>query len=609
MSRLLALLLGLAACLPVAAAITESHGYAQFGALKYPASFRHFDWVNPDAPKGGSIRIMGAGTFDTLNPYTLKGTSPSATGNFVQYGISELNAPLMVGTGFYDPSGDEPTSSYGLVAASVEYSEDRSWAVFNLRPEARFHDGKPITAYDVAFSYRLLRREGHPQYRTALQEVQRVDILNRQRVRFVFKRSGNPLLILRLGELPVLPQHYWSGRDFKATTFEPPLGSGPYRIAQVVPGRRLVFERVRDWWGASLPVNRGKYNFDRVEVEFYRDNHVAFEAFKAGEFDFYIESQAKNWANGYDFPALQRGEVLRAEIPHRIPTQTQALFMNTRRPAFADVRVREALGLLFDFEWSNRTLFNGAYSRAASYYPNSEFAARDIPQGEEWLLLSPYRKQLPAGLFTAAPQMPRTDGHGIPRETLRRALDLLAAAGWKSSAAGLVNGRGQPLSFEILLVNPSLERILQPYRDNLARLGIRASLRTVDRAQYKQRIDGFDYDMILMTLPQTLSPGLEQWQYFHSSQLAVRGSRNYAGVNHPVVDALLDRLLAAQSREQQVAAARALDRVLLSQHYSIPNWYSNHHRLAWRNRFAHVTTPPYTLGLRAWWLKTPETAR
>lgn len=307
MSRLLALLLGLAACLPVAAAITESHGYAQFGALKYPASFRHFDWVNPDAPKGGSIRIMGAGTFDTLNPYTLKGTSPSATGNFVQYGISELNAPLMVGTGFYDPSGDEPTSSYGLVATSVEYSEDRSWAVFNLRPEARFHDGKPITAYDVAFSYRLLRREGHPQYRTALQEVQRVDILNRQRVRFVFKRSGNPLLILRLGELPVLPQHYWSGRDFKATTFEPPLGSGPYRIAQVVPGRRLVFERVRDWWGASLPVNRGKYNFDRVEVEFYRDNHVAFEAFKAGEFDFYIENQAKNWANGYDFPALQRG--------------------------------------------------------------------------------------------------------------------------------------------------------------------------------------------------------------------------------------------------------------------------------------------------------------
>ncbi len=609
MSRLLALLLGLAACLPAGAAITERHGYAQFGSLKYPANFSHFDWVNPDAPKGGSVRLMASGTFDTLNPYTLKGTSPAGTGNFLQYGVSELNAPLMAGTGAYDPSGDEPTSSYGLIASSVEYSKDRSWVVFNLRPEARFHDDKPITAYDVAFSYRLLSRDGHPHYRTALQEVQRVDILSRHRVRFVFKRSGNPLLILRLGELPVLPQHYWSKRDFKATSYEPPLGSGPYRITQVVPGRRVVFERVKSWWGKDLPVNRGKYNFDRVEVEFYRDNHVAFEAFKAGEFDFYIENQAKNWANGYDIPAVARGDIVKVEIPHQIPTQTQALFMNSRRAHFADARVREAMGLLFDFEWSNRTLFNNAYSRATSYYPNSEFAARDIPQGEEWLLLSPFREQLPAELFKRAPQMPQTDGSGLPRETLRRALDLLTRAGWKSSGGRLLNSRGQPLRFEILLVNPSLERILQPYRDNLARIGVEASLRTVDRAQYKQRIDGFDYDMVLMTLPQTLSPGLEQWQYFHSSQTHVRGSKNYAGISHPVVDALLEKLLAAQTRNQQVAATRALDRVLLSQHYSIPNWYSDHHRIAWRNRFDHLSTPPYTLGLRAWWLKTPEASR
>ncbi|MCL7462016.1 extracellular solute-binding protein [Pseudomonas sp. NW5] len=609
MHRFLALLLGLSFCLPAAATLVESHGYAQFGSLKYPASFRHFDWVNPEAPKGGTLRIMGSGTFDTLNPYTLKGTSPINTAGFSNYGVHELNAPLMVGTGLFDPSGDEPASSYGLVAASVEYSEDRSWVVFNLRPEARFHDGKPITAYDVAFSYRLLSREGHPQYRTALQEVARVDILNRQRVRFVFKRSGNPLLILRLGELPVLPQHYWSGRDFKATTYEPPLGSGPYRITQVVPGRRLVFERVKDWWGTELAVNRGKYNFERVEVEFYRDNHVAFEAFKAGEFDIYLENQAKNWASGYNIPAVARGEIVKAQIPHQIPTQTQALFMSTRRAHFADLRVREAMGLLFDFEWSNRTLFNDAYRRSTSYYPNSEFAARGIPQGEEWLLLSQHRKALPASLFSQAPSLPQTDGRGLPRETLRRALELLAQAGWKPSGNQLVNGHGQPLRFEILLVNPSLERILQPYRDNLRRLGIQASLRTVDRAQYKQRIDSFDFDMVLMTLPQTLSPGLEQWQYFHSSQSGVRGSRNYAGVRHPVVDDLLDKLLAAQTRDQQIAAARALDRVLLSQHYSIPNWYSDYHRVAWRNRFAHVTTPPYTLGLRAWWLTPSETSR
>lgn len=609
MRPLLLLFLSLAMSFPAFATISESHGYAQFGALKYPASFTHFDWVNPDAPKGGTIRVMAFGTFDTLNPYTFKGTSPSSTPNFQQYGVTELNEPLMAGTGHYDPSGDEPASSYGLIAQSVEYNEDRSWVVFNLRPEARFHDGKPITAYDVAFSYHLLLKEGHPQYRTNLQEVQRVDILGRHRIRFVFKRAGNPLLILRLGELPVLPQHYWKNRDFKATTFEPPLGSGPYKVTHVLPGRQLVFERVKDWWGEKLPANHGKYNFDRVAVEFYRDSDVAFEAFKAGEFDFYIEHQAKNWANGYRFPAVIRGEVIRAEIPHRIPTQTQGLFMNSRRATFAESKVREAMALMFDFEWTNRTLFNSAYTRAKSYYPNSEFSAVGKPEGREWLLLSPYRKQLPASLFTEPFSVPQTDGRGIPRETLRRALGLLAEAGWKPSGQRLLNSRGEPLRFEILLVNPNLERILQPYSENLASIGIQANLRTVDRAQYKQRLDQFDFDMILMTLPQTLSPGLEQWQYFHSSQVGVKGSKNYAGVAHPVIDSMLEQLLAAQTRDEQVAAARALDRVLLSQHYSIPNWYLNYHRLAYRNRFAFITTPPYTLGLRAWWLKPTENAQ
>nr|WP_298140332.1 extracellular solute-binding protein [uncultured Pseudomonas sp.] len=609
MRLLLLLSLTLAISAPVAATIRESHGYAQFGMLKYPASFTHFDWVNPDAPKGGTVRIMASGTFDTLNPYTFKGSSPISTANFQQYGVTELNATLMAGTGSYDPSGDEPASSYGLIAKSVEYSEDRSWVVFNLRPEARFHDGKPISAYDVAFSYRLLLKEGHPQYRTNLQEVKRVDVLNRHRIRFVFKRSGNPLLIMRLGELPVLPQHYWKDRDFKATTFEPPLGSGPYRITRVRPGRSLRFTRVKDWWGEQLPVNRGKYNFDRVDVEFYRDSHVAFEAFKAGEFDFYIEQQAKNWANGYDFPAVERGEVIKAEIPHSIPTQTQALFMNTRRPEFAERKVREALAMMFDFEWTNRTLFSSSYIRANSYYPNSEFAATGKPEGAEWLLLSPFRKQLPARLFTEPFRVPTTEGRGIPRETLRRALGLLAEAGWKPSGDSLLNADGKPLNFEILLVNPGLERIYQPYVENLSRLGIQASIRTVDRAQYKQRLDQFDFDVISLTLPQTLSPGLEQSLYFHSSQAKIKGGKNYAGIDNPVVDALLDQLLSAQTRDQQVAATRALDRVLLWQHYTVPNWYINYHRLAYRNRFAFVTVPPYTLGLRSWWLKPTEKKR
>ena len=609
MRPLLPLLIGLALSFTASATLSESHGYAQFGTLRYPATFTHFDWVNPDAPKGGTLKVMAFGTFDTLNPYTFKGTSPVSTANFLQYGVNELNETLMAGTGQYAPSGDEPTSSYGLIAQSVEYNEGRSWVVFNLRPEARFHDGTPITAYDVAFSYNLLLKEGHPQYRTNLQEVQRVDILGPKRIRFVFKRAGNPLLILRLGELPVLPQHYWVNRNFKATTFEPPLGSGPYRITKVTPGRQLVFEHVKNWWGANLPVNRGKYNFDRVEVEFYRDSDVAFEAFKAGEFDIYIEHQAKNWANGYNFPAVRRGEVIKAEIPHQIPTQTQGLFMNSRRPAFAQAKVREALGLMFDFEWTNRTLFNGAYKRAASYYPNSEFSASGIPQGHEWLMLSPWRSQLPPELFSQAFGLPQTGGRGIPRDTMRQSLGLLAEGGWKLTGQRLLDIDGKPLRFEILLVNPNLERILQPYVENLASIGVDARLRTVDRAQYKQRLDQFDFDMILMTLDQTLSPGLEQWQYFHSSQANVKGSKNYAGVANPVVDQLLERLLAAQTREEQLAAGRALDRVLLWQHYSIPNWYLNYHRLAYRNRFAFVTTPPYALGLSAWWLKPTEKTR
>ena len=610
MKRALSLLLiSLALSSPASATITESHGYAQFGTLKYPARFTHFDWVNPQAPKGGTLRVMAFGTFDTVNPYTFKGTSPVTTANFLQYGINELNEPLMVGTGQYSPSGDEPASSYGLIAQSVEYSEDRSWVVFNLRPEARFHDGAPITAYDVAFSYRLLLKDGHPLYRTALQEVLRVDILNKQRIRFVFKRSGNPLLILRLGELPVLPQHYWKDRDFKATTFEPPLGSGPYRITTVTPGRQLIFERVKDYWGKDLPVNRGKYNFDRMEVEFYRDSDVAFEAFKAGEFDIYIEHQAKNWVNGYNFPAVRRGEVIKAQIPHQIPTQTQGLFMNSRRATFADVRTREALGLMFDFEWTNRALFSDAYKRTSSYYPNSEFTASGLPVGHEWLMLKPYKEQLPARLFTEPFTLPKTDGRGIPRETMRKALALLAEAGWKLHGQRLQDKDGQPLRFELLLVNPSLERLYQPYIENLNSIGIDARLRTVDRAQYKQRLDQFDFDMISMTLGQTLSPGLEQWQYFHSSQVNVKGSKNYAGIANPVVDHLLEQLLAARTRDEQVAAGKALDRVLLWQHYSIPNWYLNYHRLAYRNRLAFVTTPPYTLGLSAWWLKSSEKDR
>lgn len=600
--HLLAVLLMLSLACAVDAAIHHQHGYAVFGQPKYPKDFSHLDYLNPDAPKGGTLRVMGSGTFDTLNPYTLKGSSPISTGNFYQYGINELNEPLMVGSGIYDPSGDEPYSAYGLIAESLEFPDDRSWVVFNLREQARFHDGRTITAHDVAFSYRLLSEQGHPNYRAMLQEVERIDLLGTHRIRFIFKSADNPLLILRLGELPVLPEHYWRDRNFGDTTFEAALNSGPYRIAEVSPGRRLVFQRVEDYWGKDLPINRGKYNFDRMEVEFYRDNNVAFEAFKAGEFDIYLDHKASNWANAYDFPAVTSGAVVKRAIDHQIPSSTQGLFFNTRRTPFDQRAVRQALGMLFDFEWSNRVLFYDAYQRSLSYYPNSPFSATGLPAGQEFLYLDQHRDQLPPELFLQPFRLPTTDGRGIPRDTLRKAVELFKQAGWTLQDGRLQNDDGRSLAFEVLLVNPSLERIVLPWRTNLARLGIELHIRTVDRAQYKARLDQFDYDMILTTLPQGLSPGHEQYTYFHSSQRNVKGSRNYAGIDNPVVDSLLAKLLNAKTRTRQIAAAQAIDRVLLWEHYTIPNWYINYHRIAHRSTLRSPPTPPYSLAIRSWWM-------
>ena len=379
------------------------------------------------------------------------------------------------------------------------------------------------------------------------------------------------------------------------------MNSGPYRITNVSPGRRVTFERVEDYWGRDLPINRGKYNFDRLEAEFYRDNNVAFEAFKAGEFDFYFDHKASNWSNAYDFPAVRNREVEKREVKHQIPSSTQALFFNTRRSPFDQRSMREALGMLFDFEWSNRVLFYDAYRRSESYYPNSPFSATDLPAGQEFLYLSEHRDQLPAKLFVEPFRLPTTDGRGISRENLRIAVDLFKEAGWTLRNGRLQDASGNQLVFEVLLVNPSLERIIQPYRTNLARLGIDMRLRTVDRAQYKSRLDQFDYDMILGTLPQSLSPGLEQHGYFHSSQRNVQGSRNYAGVDNPVVDDLLEKLLAATNRDQQIAAAKGLDRVLLWEHYTIPNWYIDYHRIAHREWLKSTATPPYSLAIRTWW--------
>lgn len=602
---LVAALVAFLVALPAAAAerTTVAHGYAAFGDLKYPPGFDHFDWVNPSAPKGGRVRLPGDGTFDTLNPYTLKGTSPFNTPGLYMYGISELNETLMAGSGDYAPSGDEPASAYGLIAESIEYPRDLSWVVFRLRPAARFHDGHPVTAADVKFSFDILRSKGHPRYRDLYKDVVACDIVDARTVRFRFRTANDRMLPLRVGELPVLPKHFWEKRDFTRALTTPPLLSGPYRVAKIDLGHSVTFERVPDYWGRDLAVNRGRWNFDQVRYDFYRDVTVALEAFKADNYDVHLEYVSRNWANAYDIPAVRDGRILKVEIPHRIPAGTQAFFFNTRREIFRDRRVRMALTWLYDFEWANRNLFNGAYTRSESWFPNSPLASGGLPSAEELRLLAPFRDRLPPELFSQPFALPRTAGDGNLRENLRQATALFAAAGWVTRDGRLVNARtGAPFRFEILVSQPSSARFVQSWIEALKRAGIEAQLRLVEPSAYKVRTDGFDYDMSIFVLPQSLTPGQELHEYFHSAAVNMPGGRNYAGIADPVVDALVDRALAADTRAGLTTAVHALDRVLLNGYYCIPHWYIRQHRLAYWNRFQRPpVTPPYILGFQDWW--------
>ena len=591
------------------AEITHSHGIALYGNLKYPANFIHFDYVNPDAPKGGDIRLMSTGSFDTLNPYTLKGISPANTPGIYHFGVSELNETLLVGSGEYAKSGDEPQSAYGLIAESVEYPEDRSWVIFNINPKARFHNGEPITADDVLFSFNTLMEQGHPRFQNQYKDVSRIEKLADSRVKFSFSAADNRSMPLRAGELPILSKNYWQDRDFTKNGMNTPLGSGPYRVAKVDPGRMIRLERVKDYWGKGLPVNRGRYNFDSVTYDFYRDLTVAFQAFKAHEYDAHYEYISSNWKSGYDFPAHHNGEVKQLEIRHRIPANVQAFFFNTRRELFEDVRVRQAIGLMFDFEWLNRSLFAGAYVRTRSYFDNTELASSGIPAGAELALLEPYRNQLPAALFSEPFKLSKTNGNGSLRQQQRAALKLLAQAGWIIKNGKLTHREtGQPFSFTLLSDQPSFAKVLLPFKKNLERIGIDMVIRTVDRSQYKRQLDEFDFDMTVFVLGQSSSPAHEMREYFHSSLADVNGNRNYAGIKNPVIDALVDQVIASSSRAQLVERTRALDRVLLWNHYVIPQYHINYHRLAIWDRFGSPkTVPDYRLGFENWWIKPAST--
>jgi microcin C transport system substrate-binding protein len=573
---------------------TPSHGLSMYGELKYPADFTHFDYVNPEAPKGGSLVLSTVGTtFDTLNPFVLRGV-PAAGASMVYETLVE-------------PSLDEPFAEYGLLAQTIATPEDRSFVEYELNPDARWHDGQPVTADDVVFSFDILRSKGAPLYRVYYADVERAEKVADRKVRFVFKKVGvNRELPLIMGQLPILPAHWWQDRDFEAPSLEPPLGSGPYRVARVEPGRSVTMERVENWWAADIPTMKGRYNYGSIRYDYYRDANIAFEAFKAGAFDWNIEQSAQRWATGYDIPAVAKGLLIKEEIKRERGGVMQGFWLNQRRDMFKDRRVREAIGYAFDFEWSNKTLFYDQYTRCNSYFSGStELAATGLPTGDELALLEPYRDQLPPALFEQEFKLPVTDGSGNNRPQLRRALELFKAAGWEVKDRRMVEvATGRPLAFEILLDSPLFERIAGPFVKNLERLGIAATVRTVDSAQYQNRVTAFDYDVIAEIIGQSLSPGNEQREYWGSAAAAQPGSRNYAGIADPVVDAMIEKVIYAESREQLETACRAMDRVLLWGHHLVPHWYSLYDRIARWDKFGRPDQMPrYSIDLFSWWIE------
>jgi microcin C transport system substrate-binding protein len=583
--------------------VPPRHGVAMHGSVKYEEGFEHFDYVNPDAPKGGVAKMPSEGTYDSFNPYILKGQPAQA--------MSLIFETLMAS------SDDEAFSQYGLIAEHIYMPEDRDWVAYTLREDARWHDGEPITVEDVIWTFNRLKADGHPQYRFYYKSVTEARQIGPRTVRFEFAEGLNRELPLIVGQMPVLPKHYWTaeGRSFANSTLEPPLGSGPYRVSAHEPGRYVVFERVEDYWGRDLPVNQGRWNFGEIRFDYFRDPTVIRSAVKAGNVDFRLENTAKAWANAYDVPAVRQGRLQKAELQHNQPTGMQAFVMNTRRAPFDKPKVRQAMNYAFDFGWTNKNLFFGQYTRTESYFSNSELASDGLPTGREKEILEQFRGQLPEEVFTEEYDPPSTDASGYPRDNLKKALRLLREAGFEVRDMQLVNEEtGEPFTFEFLVNNRSFERVVLPFAHNLNRLGIEVDVSVVDSAQYQNRLDSYDFDMILGGWGQSLSPGNEQRSYWGSQAAERNGTRNWAGIQDPVIDELIQMVIAAPNRQELIHRTRALDRVLLWHHYVVPNWHLDYWRILYWDKFRRPEQmAPYALNfLDAWWIapdKTQEIAQ
>ncbi len=589
-SGLVVLFLGASLCAQDAKTFT-THALTLEDVPKYAADFEHREYVNPNAPKGGILRLFAIGGFDTFNPFIAKGDPAIGMGNiFYESLITETQ--------------DDSLTGYGLIAGQIEVAHDLSFVIYHLRDEAKFSDGSSITAHDVVFSFETLKEKGRPFYRYYYGNVSEAVALDSHRVRFSFSGPPNRELPQIIGQLPVLSKEYWEDREFDKTTLDPPVTSGPYKIVDFEPGRYVVFERNEDYWGANLPINKGMYNFDRIRYDYVRDDDVSIEAFKSGEYDYRAENSSKKWATSYDFPALHEGVVKKAMLRHYRATGMPSFVFNLRKPMFQDKRVRKALGMCFDFEWSNKNLFYGQYTRSRSFYDNSDLASDGLPSPAELELLEPHRGDIPDEVFTEVFEVPVTDGSGNIRGQLQKALSLLTEAGWQIENNQLVHTEtGEVMQIEFLLQSPEFERIISPYFENLERLGIRGSIRTVEPAQYLNRVRDFDYDMISIVFGQSRSPGNEQRDYWGSDSADVPGSRNYAGIKDPAIDILVENVVEAKTREELVVATRALDRVLQWNYFVVPTWHINTDRVIWWDKFGiPEIKPQFGVGLLSWWV-------
>lgn len=578
------------------AQLHAAHGISIDGAVKYAPGFSHFAYVNPGAPKGGSLTLHDLGGFDKMNPYTLKGNAP--------FGLESLVFETLA-----VPSLDEPFTEYGLIAKDIELSEDRLSVTYTLDERARFSDGSPVTVEDVQYSLQTLKSDqAHPFYQIYLQDIQDAEILDERRIRFHFRQTNRELHLIA-SQLPVLPMKNYAQRPFDASgsegAMQPPIGSGPYIVADVNPGRSITYRRNPDYWAADHPVRKGMFNFDRIIVKYFKDQVVSVEAFKAGEFDFMAVNIAKQWQRDLVGRQFESGGLEKKLYPHKNNAGMQGFVFNTRNPLFQDRRVRKALGLALDFEWINRTLFFGQYTRSNSFFSNSTLAATGLPEGRELKLLEPFRDKLPPEVFTTTLNPPTTDPPSSLRVNLRKAKELLEEAGWEVRNGVLRNGRGDVFSFEILLVSPSFERVMAPYVQNLEKLGIQTSYRTIDAALFTDRIKNFDFDMVVNVFAQSQSPGNEQRDFWHSESADRKGSRNLAGIKDPVVDRLVDAIIYAETQDELTAACRALDRVLWYGYYVVPNWYMASWRLAYSSRLRQPDTLPLYYSpdqlLMTWW--------